>query len=186
MGLFREKLDQEVKDPYRYLPESEVILHDAVAVCSTIRNTHTPESNPPLVTAQSVWVWCLSECPQSRSPVIQTHRQVTAVLHKHRSPPLDVSRSAHLYLHTRSTADGTHLEINDSRGSTGPAGDSGTSVNTPATHLAAWPNTHSLSSMVIHSSESASRLVLTELKSPYQCVYKFHLFNYKLCIVYIF
>lgn len=62
-------------------------------------------------------------CRLSRSPVIQTDGQVTAELHEHGGLSLNEAGSAHLFLHSRSTADGTHLEINDSRGPTGPAGE---------------------------------------------------------------
>lgn len=76
--------------------------------------------------------WQIGQCAYSRSPDAQSG---DSSLHKHRSVSSNVPCSAHLYLHTKSPADGTHLEINDSRGPTGPAGDLGTSAKTPATHL---------------------------------------------------
>lgn len=79
---------------------------------------------------------------------------------------LNAPHSVHLHLRSRSPADGTHLEIKDSRGPKGLSGDSGTSANTPATHLTGWPNTSSHSGTIISSSESAFQLVLRcKLKS---------------------
>ena len=67
------------------------------SVCSMIRNTHSHSHKPyksPWHTSHRL----ISECWYSGSPVIQRNRQLTAVLHKHRSLPSDGSCSLHLYL----------------------------------------------------------------------------------------
>lgn len=146
----------EFKDVYRYLPKTEVILHDASAVRSAFKHARTHSISlclkdiPPLLTLTDIILadWTVSRSHTGRWQPCYINTGVFLWME---------SGSAHLYLHSRDTADGTHLEINDSRGPTGPAGELwDICQHTCHTPDCLTKHTHSLSSMVIHSSESAS------------------------------